>query len=561
MAPDLVQAALETAQSGDDLFILACLLECYASDAVLHGLTQPGVAPTQVRASIASLQSSAAELAGGPDRGHQRNVIRRIAADLQDVLRGGVRFANRPEVLEGCPVDLAAYGAAIAELGSRLPAPLAIVGLRSSGSVLAPVAAAAVQQTSYSTIRPLPVRVNYFEPRTAAAVDYDVKESEEVAALERTSPGTVLVLDDLVGSGTTTALAVEALRRAFPSARFVIVVLSQTSRRTVRRILENAVRAEVHVMADEVVSRAAEVPPAWERLGPSSFHRAFSARSGIPAERLHMVDVSPHARRYRSTSSAGSMYHRYVGSMPAALRIACGLPGLDSWTDGFASAVWVEGEPLDGHVDDADGMATPLTNALAVRWLRFGQASPLSDPRRFMSIARSSLVKALTACGILAEIPDRVMSSPPGPVERFFFPDNVAPWHFLSPGNNQVGHVSGVVRHDARFVDPIGEAIAFAVSFGRPEVLGNWLEMAPGILQADAGVGRVFDAALEAMWFALCRAKYFDARGEWIASLANRRRPRPNDATLEEPSLAQTAAHCRSVASAVLAFLPGDRTL
>lgn len=556
-----VQRYFSAAKNAEELFLLACLMECYASDALTNANLISGVVGVDdLQASIDMLRSTIVELvATGGSRPDLSRAIGLLAARLDQELRGGVRFANRAEVLEGCQVDLFSYGEHVRSLASLWPMPMAIVGIRSSGSVLAPIAAASLGRESYSTIRSLPLRLNYFEPRASVSARAPRTDARELSMLSLAGARTVLILDDLVGSGATTATAVERIRAVCPCADIVVAVLCQTRRATVQRILQGAAPgAEVHLLPSGIIRPARAAAAGWERLGPSSYHRALRSRSGISAGRLHVMDRSPHAYRYRSSGADGGRYHRYVGAVPSPLRAAIGLAGECSTAATFTSARWIEGHPLAGTTAEAIRHAPALTDALTARWRRFAGGTPISDARRFITTPRLRLARDLSSCGALPHVPERLIHAPAPEVERFFFPDNVAPWHFLARESGKVDHVSGVVRHDARFVDPVGEAAAFALALDPPsDLLEDWLHRASHLTRDDFACGRVLDATLEALWFAICRARYFDARGEWLSAIANQHRNTPHGASVmtQEPTVAQTVARCHAVASAVLAIL------
>jgi hypothetical protein len=269
------------------------------------------------------------------------------------------------------PEDVERLADEFAQSGPDRTRTLLVVGVRTSGSYLAPLCAAHLRRHGYTDVRVLTVRPGR---------RFDAVERREVRTLAA-SGGQALVIDDAPGSGRSLLAAARVLERLGVRSRSIVVVaplfrgqvlppllsayasvvLPGKEWRIERRLERDAVAVDLTRFLEQTVDEVAAVPLP-ERNGGRGHRRAlFRVRLAEGGERLVLAE------------GVGLGYFgEHVLAVAEAL--APRVPEVYGLSDGVLYREWL---PEDQGRED-DGLAPAVAEYVATRGAAFAVGSDLS---------------------------------------------------------------------------------------------------------------------------------------------------------------------------------------
>jgi adenine/guanine phosphoribosyltransferase-like PRPP-binding protein len=493
------------------------------------------------------------------------------AAELVEMWRAGSgaephRFPDTtdawvvwPDCRAGCPVDYQRYArCALESIAEWIPpgSETLVIGVRSSGSHLGPIWAAAAlasgSRSRFVSVRPprqLPAGM--FERRTGEV------ELPALASLGRAGQH-VIIVDDLVGTGSTLSRVVQATRQRIDAGAADIhvsigtehgkdVVHDIVARRTgvtSVRVLGAEVRlpsreGEEDRAADEeallawlrpILQRALDRSIAVvdiEALAPGFEARFLAEKPAVPAAALAARERAN--RRYRATFRAGDV-ERTVVVKPlgpgiwgrheeARLR---SLPHLKVMgvVDGLLLSEWIPGCPLPfgRGCELSDRQIHELGAAMA-------RAHALLDRRMLVRDALfgplGHSLHGLEALGA-AQLPDERRISARIREDRVpvvLAPGNEAHWHVIVDAEGDLHRLGQDLAHGDRRIDPAEDVAAVALELGldgpRTAAL---LSAYAGANRERISAGRLAAGALRHMWRTLTLYEIFEVRARELAA-------------------------------------------
>jgi hypothetical protein len=492
------------------------------------------------------------------------------AAELAELWRGACgadrdRFPDTtdawvvwPDCRAGCPIDYPRYArCALASIPAWIPpgSETLVIGVRSSGSHLGPIWAAAARASgpsSFVSVRPprqLPAAL--FERRT------DEIELPTLASLGR-AKRQVIIVDDLVGTGSTLARVVQATRKLIDAGASDIHVSIGTEfdAAVVHDIVARRTGiASIRVLGAEVRLSSSETEPdragdpealrAWlgpilqravgraisvvdvEALAPGLEARFLAEKPAIPAEALATRERAN--RRYRAVLRAGDAAWTVVvkplgpgiwGRHEQARLRCLPRPRVLGVVDGWLVSEWIPGRPLPfgGGCELSDRQIHELGTAMA-------RGHALLDRRM---LARDALLgpvahslRWLDALGA-PELPDERTISARITEDRVpvvLAPGNEAHWHVIIDDDGELHRLGQDLAHGDRRIDPAEDVAAVLLE------LGLDAPRTAALLSAYAGAngdristGRLAAGALRHLWRTLTLYEVFDVRARELAT-------------------------------------------
>lgn len=403
-----------------------------------------------------------------------------------------------PECLTGALVDYQRYVDSVRSWHERsraaesCEAVTTIVGVRSSGSYLAPLWTAALGGRSagvrYVTARPFKHRLRDL---AAEAVEWPWPELEN-GALDGQG---VIVVDDVHGTGATMRATLDAVRRA-ASARAPtpvvheaapssprppgLVVLSGVRRRVppaetndaghVRRYFEEAL-AQLCPVESPAVVRA-------ERMPEGYWSRYLAALTGGRQRMLELSFRGGLARRYQLTCQDGSrervLVAKYVGfGLPARTHLAPlgsapAAPLFLGVRDGYLFYEWVAGAPLEfqGATPESAFDRRDLDAVVAVAVALHRSATRRLPAHRLAHWAAASTAAVRAEAGSAPDAETLLRAAGPSGPPMVLAPVNHGHWHWIRSPRAGLVRVHREAHRMWRAIDPSADLMGAALELG-----------------------------------------------------------------------------------------------
>ncbi|MEU4805079.1 hypothetical protein [Actinosynnema sp. NPDC023587] len=385
---------------------------------------------------------------------------------------GAEELVKSPECLTSTPTDLLGYATAATTAATTTAAHL-VIGLRGSGSYLAPLWTAAFRRhrhdTTYLTARP---RRRYTEVSTLSAEDLGITPEERERVARRIGSANtdvpVLLIDDAVSSGGTLAPVLAWLRALGATPITVSLLRDIHLDRLSPAVHLDGVHVHVHGhggvvtppptggadpaslfgrLLDELpglrgttVHRAVPMPPGY-------WTRYAAAHSTLDPDSLHAVDHRPRKHRFVLDATRDGrpsrLVAKFVGLWPFDLeetrrwhRFDVLTPHCHGTAGGYLFYDWVDGQVADTGTG-ADGLEDDLVERLAdycATALRHDSGGLLAGAQVLRRIERA--VRTLAAANWLDDDGAAALVSAARRQEQHVgrlvqLPRNQGAWHFV----------------------------------------------------------------------------------------------------------------------------------